>query len=82
MFELLGPLVAGEGYEWKRRLIGDSCPVGQRGVTTTKTTVDERRRKTTRVVSRAGPGATNPGKTTEGMWWLSIEEMGICGVAG
>ena len=76
LFESPGPPFAGEGDEWKRRLIG------RRGVTTTKTTEAERRQWTTAEVSRTGSGVTNPGETTEGMWWLSMEEIVICGFVG
>ena len=75
LFESPGPPVAGEGDEWKRRLIGDQCPVGRRGVTMTKTTEDERRQKTTGEVSGTGSGVTNPGIMKphgEGSWLFAL----------
>ena len=55
---------------------------GIKSETTTKTLEGEPRQWTPAEVSRAGPGVTNPGKSTEGMWWLSMEGIGICGLAG
>ena len=69
LFESPGLPAAGEGDESKRRLIGG------RGVTTMKTTEAEQRQWTTAEVSRTGSGVTNPCETTEGMWWLSMEEI-------
>ena len=77
-----GPPVAGEEDEWKRRLIGQYCPVDQGGETTTKTMEAERIQRTTTEVSRTGPGVTNPRKPPKECGGFQWKGIGVCGVDG
>ena len=48
-------------------------------MTMIKTTEDEQRKNNMGEVGGMGSGVINWVKTTEGMWWLSMEGIGIYG---
>ena len=76
-----GRWLSGKGTSGREDRLDNSVRSnGDRKRVTTKTMEAERRQRTTAGVGGMGPGVTNPKKTTEGMWWLSMEGNGICGI--